>query len=108
MKGMITGTAGSRSVEFDGEYLDPRPSQKVWNHSPDGFAWGYGGSGPAQLALAIMLKVTTREQAIQLYQRFKASFIAALPIDQDFSMSIENVQEWVADEIAAAEKRAQQ
>ena len=24
------------------------------NHSPTGFSWGYGGSGPAQLALAIL------------------------------------------------------
>ena len=24
------------------------------NHSPDGFEWGYGGSGPSQLALAIL------------------------------------------------------
>lgn len=24
------------------------------NHSPEGFEWGYGGSGPAQLALAIL------------------------------------------------------
>ena len=24
-------------------------------HSPTGFAWGYGGSGPAQLALALLV-----------------------------------------------------
>jgi len=108
MKGLIEGKAGSRTVTFDGQWLDPRPSQKVWNHSSDGFAWGYGGSGPAQLALAIILKLTSREWAVQLYQRFKASFIAALPIDQDFSMSIDSVREWIADEVDAAEKRAQQ
>jgi hypothetical protein len=27
----------------------------VTNHSPDGFEWGYGGSGPAQLALAMCI-----------------------------------------------------
>lgn len=27
----------------------------VRNHSPDGFNWGYGGSGPSQLALAILI-----------------------------------------------------
>ncbi|HMF28341.1 MAG TPA: DUF6166 domain-containing protein, partial [Candidatus Cybelea sp.] len=26
----------------------------LYNHSPDGFEIGYGGSGPAQLALAIL------------------------------------------------------
>lgn len=32
--------------------LDPR--NKVANHSPDGFEWGYTGSGPAQLSLAML------------------------------------------------------
>lgn len=27
---------------------------EIRNHSPTGFEWGYGGSGPAQLALAIL------------------------------------------------------
>jgi hypothetical protein len=43
-------------VLVDGVKLDPKPSQKLRNHSPDGFAWGYPGSGPAQLALAILLR----------------------------------------------------
>ena len=30
---------------------DWRSSLTVRNHSPTGPAWGYGGSGPAQLAL---------------------------------------------------------
>lgn len=32
--------------------LDSRTD--LFNHSPTGFEWGYGGSGPAQLALAIL------------------------------------------------------
>lgn len=33
----------------------PLPScTKLMNHSPSGFAWGYSGSGPSQLALAIL------------------------------------------------------
>ncbi len=35
--------------------LSPEPSQEIINHSPDGFNWGYGGSGPAQLALGFYL-----------------------------------------------------
>lgn len=67
-------------VRVDGKALDPRPSQKVFNHSPDGFAWGYGGSGPAQLALAILLDHgLNKEQAIALHQRFKAAHLATLP-----------------------------
>jgi hypothetical protein len=30
------------------------PRLDLWNHSPTGFEWGYGGSGPAQLALALL------------------------------------------------------
>lgn len=38
--------------------LSPQPSQALRNHSPDGFEWGYAGSGPSQLALAILLDFT--------------------------------------------------
>ena len=53
----------------------------VVKHSPDGFEWGYGGSGPADLALNIMLHFTTMEVAEKIYQEFKWKFIAGLPED---------------------------
>jgi len=58
----------------DGEVtrFTPGTSQKLCNHSPDGFQWGYGGSGPAQLALALLLDATTDpETALAYYQAFK-------------------------------------
>ena len=59
--------------------LNPKPSQELRNHSPDGFNWGYSGSGPAQLALAILLEVTQdTEIAFYLYQDFKFQFIATI------------------------------
>lgn len=67
--------AGGYEVWLDGEKLDPGPSQKVHNHSPDGFSWGYGGSGPSQLALAIMLKITGQANG---YQDFKWKVIAKI------------------------------
>lgn len=39
-------------VTVDGKPLDPRFD--LMRHSPDGFEYGYGGSGPAQLALALL------------------------------------------------------
>lgn len=39
-------------VTVDNRSLNPRLD--LFNHSPTGFEWGYGGSGPAQLALAIL------------------------------------------------------
>jgi hypothetical protein len=76
----VGGTDHYGAVYIDGVPLDPRHSQTVWNHSPDGFAWGYGGSGSAQLALAILLTAGVPERdAVALHQRFKAAFIATLP-----------------------------
>ncbi len=42
-------------VQFEDGKAYPLPARcEIWNHSPSGFEWGYGGSGPAQLALAIL------------------------------------------------------
>jgi hypothetical protein len=66
-------------VWLNGKPLNPAPSQKVVNHSPDGFAWGYAGSGPAQLALAILLKLLPKDFARSEYQDFKFDVIQRLP-----------------------------
>ena len=65
-------------VTVDGRRLNPR--HDLWNHSPYGFEWGYAGSGPAQLALAILADhCANSEEALNLYQRFKWEVIAELP-----------------------------
>ena len=90
---------GRHVVYADGDELDPRPSQKVRNHSPDGFAWGYAGSGPAQLALAILLRETNDpEEAQDHYQRFKFELIATLDADQDWTMTGAYVRHWLEEE----------
>lgn len=81
----LEGKVGSRRVWLNGEELLPGASQAVMNHSPDGFYWGYSGSGPAQLALAISLKLGNREH----YQILKQRHIAKLPMGEDFSTMIE-------------------
>ena len=53
------------------------------NHSPTGFEWGYAGSGPAQLALAILADALGDDaRALRLHQRFKAAFIQNLSGDE--------------------------
>ena len=65
-------------VTVDGRRLNPR--KDLWNHSPSGFEWGYCGSGPAQLALAILADHCGNDQeALNLYQRFKWAVVAELP-----------------------------
>lgn len=55
------------------------PRLDLYNHSPTGFEWGYPGSGPAQLALAILADhCGNDEQALNLYQRFKWAVVAGL------------------------------
>ena len=50
---------------------------EVRDHSPTGFAWGYGGSGPAQLALALLIDATSDETlSLRHYQEFKRQFVA--------------------------------
>lgn len=58
------------------------PRHDLRNHSPTGYEWGYGGSGPAQLALAILADhfgPEGEERALSLYQDFKARVVAGLP-----------------------------
>jgi len=53
---------------------------EVCNHSPTGFEWGYHGSGPAQLALALLIEhLEDSEQALTLHQSFKQQVVARLP-----------------------------
>ena len=48
-------------------------------HSPTGIEWGYGGSGPADLARSILLALVGEGAADALYQRFKAEVVAGVP-----------------------------
>ena len=65
-------------VTVNGQPLDPRFD--LWNHSPTGFELGYGGSGPAQLALALIADhLGDDERAIALHQDFNRAVVTKLP-----------------------------
>ena len=78
-------------VTVDGKRLPLRLDLR--RHSPTGFEWGYGGSGPAQLALALALCAhharartgpdgwrTADDIALAYYQAFKQRVVVSLPI----------------------------
>jgi hypothetical protein len=90
-----SGTPLPLAVYVDGEQLDLQASLDVWNHSPDGFSWGYAGSGPAQLALAILLRFTDRDNAARLHQSFKFDHVAHWPQDQPLDQHVD-VRHWLA------------
>lgn len=84
-------------VQVNGRPLNPRLD--LWNHSPTGFEWGYCGSGPAQLALAILADHLCDDQAALLYyQRFKWAVVVLLPrrhwnlTDGDIALALQNIQ----------------
>lgn len=108
-------------VPFGMTPLDPR--HDLYNHSPCGFEYGYGGSGPAQLALAILaehfkdhpeqVKMAERayqldawigegpkgyeRAAIGLHQSFKFAVIGGLDRAKPFRLSDAEVSAAIAD-----------
>lgn len=86
---------GGFLVLQDGVELDPKLSQAIINHSPDGFNWGYGGSGPAQLSLALLLEETGARLARSHYQKFKWEVISHLPIDGDWELTSDQILDWL-------------
>jgi hypothetical protein len=77
-------------VTANGRPLNPRLDLR--KHSPTGFEWGYCGSGPAQLALAILADhLVNDEQALDFYQRFKWAVIAELP-KRGWTLSSDQIQ----------------
>lgn len=64
-----------------GRHKEIRYRNDLRNHSPTGPEWGYGGSGPAQLALALACQVLPDKQALAVYQQLKAQYIAKLKED---------------------------
>ncbi len=52
---------------------------RLTNTSPDGFEWGYTGSGPTALAYSILHESYGSKIADQLHQQFKNQVIAHIP-----------------------------
>lgn len=74
------------------------------NHSPTGLEWGYGGSGPAQLAYCLLRECgLTKPQANKLYQQFKADVVAQMNHGGGFEITKEQILEWVKNPAPAPE-----
>ncbi|MBA7472803.1 hypothetical protein ES707_08135 [subsurface metagenome] len=66
-------------------------------HSPDGFNWGYEGSGPADTALSILTDCLGKEQANHLYQPFKRAFVAGW--GNEFSITEKEIKDWTEEQL---------
>jgi len=83
---------GVEAWRHDGLRLSDPPVRvkHIVYHSPDGFECGYGGSGPADLALSILADFTDETErnprrdrpgvAMRNHQEFKWRFIAGLSL----------------------------
>lgn len=96
------GTADSKNMEWEvsvtndlglGQKLPIRLD--LANHSPTGFAWGYNGSGPAQLALAILAYQYDDKTAMRYYQSFKERVITQFDKDKNWSLTTKQIEEVV-------------
>jgi len=68
--------------------------QRYVHHSPTGFEWGYGGSGPADLALNILALFVAPSEAWRLHQDFKRTCIARVP-REGATINADNVRRWI-------------
>jgi len=89
------GRTGEWWVTKDSRFFSARPSRKVRNHSPTGFSWGFGGSGPAQLALALLMDLVGDDEALRQYQRFKWDVVSTWPQDGSWEISEREIRRWL-------------
>jgi len=95
------GGGGQRVQVTEGTRITTlNPRTDLWNHSPTGFQWGYGGSGPAQLALALLADATGDDRlAVHLHQPFKRHFVCSF--GNSWTMTDEGIRAWAATQEAA-------
>lgn len=87
---------GDIDCYIDGYQVKLGPSLKVRDHSPTGFNVGYGGSGPAQLALAILMEFVPASIASDFHQKFKWEYVAKWQSGQTYRI---DVKAWVEEKI---------
>jgi hypothetical protein len=104
------GHVGGRAVVYaDRRKLLPGRSQRVWNHSPDGFSWGYSGSGPAQLALALLLDAGLPDDvAVTLHQAFKSAYVARWDAQFNWVLRGTDLLEWIESALVVAARSLKQ
>ena len=77
----------------DGQKSEPLPLRlDLFNHSPTGFSWGYGGSGPAQLALpSLPMRWATMTGLFGCIKTFKFKVVACWPEGERWWITAEQI-----------------
>lgn len=98
-EGFVANAGGPMTIIVE----DDKSHEGYWlphieRHSPDGFQWGYEGSGPADLALAILADFLDgdKRQATIFYQDFKRDFVAKMASDKPFHLLGDVIGAWLS------------
>lgn len=72
-----------------------RPLKHEMRHSPDGFSWGFGGSGPGDLARSILADHLGFVPSPTIYMAFKFDRVARWPLGGSWSLSAAEIDAWL-------------
>lgn len=118
--GKVVVTVGK---EDEARQVTNYPLAHVVYHSPDGFEFGYGGSGPEDLALSILADFFQEELtakavrvgriqdgagepslAVAFHQQMKRRFIESMDQQEGGEIFSEEIEDWFGASIQVAEK----
>ncbi len=96
-RGEIDSEGRTRVLRPDGSTLPLAPSRAWLNHRSTGFEWGHVGSGPAQLALALILDVTgDPDTAREAHQALMWTKVARWPQGEPWAVTDGELRAWLA------------
>ena len=84
--------SGVRVVILDGRQEKDLPIRHDLCMKSQEFNWGYGGSGPAQLALALCAHVLGDDTALEVFQDFKREWVAGW--GSEWEITSDEIEEW--------------
>ena len=84
------------TVTVDGRPLNMRLDLRMHADRPE---WGYAGSGPAQLALAILADAIGDDEALDFHQKFKRTVVAGLERER-WSLTQADIRSWISELLA--------
>ena len=87
------GGVGGQAILVIGDDGSSKLLDHIVRHSPDGFNWGYSGSGPADTALSILTDCLGKDVAEAFYMDFKWKFVSGWK--DSFEITEDEIKDWL-------------